>query len=77
MKTQDNIPYNLFAKFFSGEISEKEQIELDKFISENPENEKLFEDYEVIWSQNNTDDSFSEKTDSALQSVKNSISDIE
>lgn len=73
MKTQNNIPYNLFAKFFTGEISEKEQTVLDKFISGNPENEKLFEDYELIWSQNNENDAFSEKTNSALQSVKNII----
>ena len=73
MKTQNNIPYNLFAKFFTGEISEKEQTELDKFISGNPENEKMFENYELIWSQNNENDAFSEKTDSALQSVKNII----
>ena len=74
MKTKDKIPDNLFAKFFTGEISEKEQTVLDKFISEKPENEKLFEDYELIWSQNNADDTFSEKTDPALQSVKNIIS---
>ena len=73
MKTKNNIPDNLFAKFFTEEISEKEQTELDKFISEKPENEKMFEDYELIWSQNNDDDAFSEKTDSALQSVKNII----
>ena len=77
MKTQHNIPYNLFAKFFTGEISEKEQIELDKFISEKPENEKIFEDYELIWSRNNTDDTFSEETNSALQSVKKIISEDE
>lgn len=76
MKTQDNIPYNLFAKFFSGEISEKEQIKLDKFISGKQENEKLFKEYELIWSQNKSNtDAFSEKTDSALQSVKNIISE--
>ena len=79
MKTQDNIPHNLFAKFFTGEISENEQTELDKFISEKPENKKLFEEYELIWSQNNTKtkDAFSEKTNSALQSVKNIISEDE
>jgi len=72
MKTQD-IPYNLFAKFFSGEISESEQILLDKFLVENPDNENIFEDYEIIWSTEANDDLFDNKTESALQSVKKQI----
>lgn len=70
MKTQDNIPYNLFAKFFSGEISESEQKTLDDFINENSENEKIFDEYQHIWSTERNDDLFDKKTESALQSVK-------
>ena len=73
MKNQDNIPYTLFAKFFSGEISEKEQKNLDDFIAEHPDNEKVFNDYEIIWSTETKGDSFEKKTESALQSVKAEI----
>ncbi len=76
MKAQD-IPYNLFAKFFSGEISEKEQKVLDKFISENPDNEKIFEEYQIIWSLKIKEDTFDKKTESALQTVKNQFSEKE
>ncbi len=73
MTNKDNIPYTLFAKFFSGEISEKEQNTLDEFISEHPENEKVFNDYEIIWSTETKGDSFEKKIESALQSVKAKI----
>jgi len=67
---ENNIPYNLFAKFFSGEISEKEQTLLDKFISENPENEKIFNEYEIIWSAETSSNKFNENTNNALKNVK-------
>lgn len=73
MKTTNNIPYTLFAKFFSGEISEKEQKALDQFISEHPDNETIFNDYEIIWSAEIKNNSFENKTESALQSVKSKI----
>ncbi len=76
MKTQ-NIPHDLFAKFFSGEITEKEQITLDKFISDNPENEKIFEEYQIIWSLENTTNIFNNKTEQALKSVKTKLGKTE
>ncbi len=76
MKTQD-IPYNLFAKFFSGEITEEEQGTLDKFISESPDNEKIFEEYQIIWSMETQDDTFDKNTETALQSVKKQFSEKE
>ncbi|MCF6365490.1 MAG: FecR family protein [Bacteroidales bacterium] len=73
MKTKNNIPYTLFAKFFSGEISEKEQKTLDNFISKNTENKEIFNEYKIIWSKQTNENKFEAKTESALLSVKNKI----
>jgi len=70
MKNEKDIPYNLFAKFFSSEISEKEQAELDKFIAEDPENENIFHEYEIIWSAESSDYKFEVKTEDAQKKVK-------
>ncbi len=76
MKTQ-NIPHDLFAKFFSGEISEKEQRILDDFTSDNTENKKIFEEYQIIWTIENTDNFFDNKTEQALKSVKTKLGKTE
>jgi transmembrane sensor len=73
MEKEHTIPYTLFAKFFSGEISEEEQFVLDNFLAENPQNEKLFQDYEIIWSTNSPDTKFEDKTENALQTVKSNF----
>jgi len=73
MENKNNIPYILFAKFFSSEITEKEQTELNNFIAENPGHEKIFKDYELIWSTESSSDNFEDKTEQALKKVKSNF----
>jgi ferric-dicitrate binding protein FerR (iron transport regulator) len=73
MKTQDHIPDHLFAKFFSGEISDSEKHELDTFISQSPEHKAIFDDYQMIWETKSMEDKFTAKTETALLKVKQSV----
>jgi ferric-dicitrate binding protein FerR (iron transport regulator) len=74
MIPQEHIPHHLFAKFFAGEITEKEQKELDLFIAEHPDNEQIFHEYELIWSANTDNLDFEDRTEKALDSVNSILS---
>jgi transmembrane sensor len=75
MTPQDHIPHKLFSKFFTGEITEKEQSELDAFISTDPDNEKIFHEYERIWSCDTSDIRFNDRIEKALDNVKANVDD--
>jgi len=65
---------NLISKFLNGEFSEKDQLKLEKWLKEEPENRKVFENAKNLWSLSqklNTVESINTKKDWEL--VKNRI----
>jgi ferric-dicitrate binding protein FerR (iron transport regulator) len=48
------VPYDLLAKFFSGNCSEEEKLQVEQWQKANPANEGAFREYADIWNHSKT-----------------------
>ena len=70
--------YELIAKKLANEISNKEENELQYFLSESEENKKIYEQCKMIWKNSeNLDVKYSFDNEKALSQTKKLLSKTE
>lgn len=67
------IPYDIIAKYYANHLSAKENEELQKWISENSENQKVFSEYKEIWELSKSDKIPNFDTEKALLQVNSKL----
>lgn len=68
------VPYRLLAKYFSGNCSEEEKLQVDQWKAANAENDEVFKHYRDVWEHSKTvEGRFLPDVDEALQRVNHQL----
>jgi transmembrane sensor len=68
------VPYNLLAKFFSGNCSEEEKFQVTQWQKASAENEGIFREYAELWKHSKTEDKgFNPNVEHALNTVNQKL----
>ena len=74
----ENIPYELLARYFAGECSEKEIQWIERWRKENPSNEKAFVEFSAIWEHSGSvNQDFHPDTVKALAKINSKLEQLE
>ncbi|HEY4788396.1 MAG TPA: FecR domain-containing protein [Bacteroidales bacterium] len=64
------IPYQLLAKYFSGNCTEEEKLQIERWKAVNTSNEMIFQEYRDLWERSKKDESrFNPDVDEALNRI--------
>lgn len=63
------VPYQLLAKYFSGNCTEGEKLQVEQWKAADTEHEDIFQQYRDVWERSKADSRFTPDVDEALNSV--------